>query len=65
MEAFKNVKIMLYAGVKIPAQMKIEAYLDEKVKIVKTNYTILKVLGNPTDSSKENTQLAIDGFDEE
>ena len=65
MEAVKNGKIMLYAGVRIPAQMKIEAYLDEKVKIVKTNYTILKVLGNPTDSSKENTQLAMDGFDEE
>ena len=65
MEAVKSGKIMLYAGVRIPAQMRIEAYLNEKVEVVRRNYTIVKVLGNPTDPSKENTQLALEGFDEE
>ena len=65
MEAVKNGRIMLYAGIRIPVLMKIEAIFNERIEIVKTNYTILKVLGNPTRSQKDNDQLNMDGFDVE
>lgn len=42
----RSGKVKLSAGVRVPVQMKIEAYMNEKLEVQKRNYAIIKVLGD-------------------
>lgn len=64
-EEFKNRvkdgKIVVYAGVKVPVILHIEAIMNEDLQVVRRNYTITKVTGNivePQDYQGE--QIAIE-----
>ncbi len=56
----RSGKVKLSAGVKVPAEMKIEVYMNEKLEEQKRNYTITKVLGDiiePTEPDNNQQSL--------
>ncbi len=65
MDSVRKGEIKLFAGVRIPVRMKIEAYFDEKLEIAKKSYTVLEVTGDLIDSSNESAQLVLEAFKEE
>ena len=56
----RSGKVKLSAGVRIPARMKIEVYMNEKLEIQRRNYTIVEVLGDviePSETDDEQQSL--------
>lgn len=64
MDSVRKGDIKLFAGVKIPVKMKIEAYLNDKLETVKKKYTILEITGELIDSSDDSGQLVLEAFRE-
>lgn len=65
MESVRKGEIKLYAGVRLPVRMKIEAYINEKLEVEQKVYTVLEVIGDLIDSTDENPQLLLEGFKDE
>lgn len=53
-----NVK--LYAGVRIPVKMKIDAFLNNNLEVIKYLYTIVEVLGEVIEPNCPEEQLTLD-----
>jgi hypothetical protein len=64
MDSLRKGQIKLFAGIRIPVRMKIEAFFDEKLEPVKKIYTILQITGELVESPNEDTQLSLIGFEE-
>ena len=54
----------LYAGVRIPVEMKIEAFFNEKLEAERTVYTVLKVTGSIIEPPSNSNQLMIKDIEE-
>lgn len=64
-EDVKNGRIkQLYAGVRIPVEMRIDASFNERVEVERTVYTILRVTGPIIEPSSESNQLMIKDIEE-
>ena len=65
MEAVKKGDIKLFAHVRIPVDLRIEAFYDDKLDLVKKNYAITRVTGALIDPTDEERQMFLEEFEED